>query len=116
MRTYRQRFGDFKKSLPGHEMFSYLGHQQMGICPITKLKLSMSSDTHLSHIIPLKALELMGRYDLCVHPRNLFLEHGPSNVKRKAKVVEELIDDLLLDIYLSEEELEILSRFRSSGQ
>jgi hypothetical protein len=108
MRTFRQRFGDFKKSTIGHEVTKYLYHKQLGLCPINKCSISLNDKTHLSHIIPLSFCEEIGRYDLCIDDRNLFLELGTSNIKRKNKIVTELIEDALLEIDLSQEELHIL--------
>jgi hypothetical protein len=109
MRTFRQRFGDFKKSSVGHEVIRHLYHKQLGLCPINKCSISLNDKTHLSHIIPLSFCEEIGIYELCIDDRNLFLELGTSNIKRKNKIVSELIEDALLEIdYLSQEHLELL--------
>ena len=109
-RTYRQRFGDYKKSSIGQEVCKYLYNKQLGICPINKCAITLNDKTHLSHIIPLSYCEKINRYDLCIDERNLFLELGKSNVKRKNKIVNELIEDLLLEIDLSQEQLILLIR------
>ena len=109
MRTYRQLFGDFKKSSVGSEIVKALYNKQLGLCPINKCAITLNEDTHLSHIIPLSYCEEIGRYDLCIDERNLFLELGTSNKKRKNKVVKELLEDLLLEIDLSDTELELLT-------
>lgn len=108
MRTYRQLFGDFKKSSVGTEIVKYLYNKQLGMCPINKCCITLNEDTHLSHIIPLSFCERIGRYDLCINEKNLFLELGTSNRKRKNKVVHELLEDLLLEIELSDAELQLL--------
>jgi hypothetical protein len=110
-RTFRQQFADFKKSSVGQEITKYLYNKQLGICPINKCFISLNEKTHLSHIIPLSYCERINRYDLCIDEKNLFLELGKSNTKRSNKVVDELLQDLLLEIDLSQEELLLLKEY-----
>jgi hypothetical protein len=116
MRSFRQQFADFKKSSVGQEITKYLYNKQLGLCPINKCSIFLNSKAHLSHIIPLSYCERINRYDLCIDERNLFLELGKSNVKRSNKVVDELLEDLLLEIDLSQKELVILKEYINSPE
>lgn len=110
-RTLRQIFGSFKKSNNCFELQSYLLRKQFNMCPTTKEIIYLNKDTHLSHIISLKNLEKLRVINshlaetLTISESNLFLEKGQSNKKRSSKNCEELLDDLLEQLSLTEEEL-----------
>lgn len=104
-------FGDFKRSKACRDIYISLARQQKYMCPITLTSLCMSVNTHLSHIIPIKLLEKMERYDLVVDEKNLFLEEGSSNKSRGSKIVKELIEDLLLEGNFTEEEITLIKDY-----
>jgi hypothetical protein len=104
-------FADFRKSSVGKEVYHHLARKQCYMCPITMTSLCMSTNTHLSHIIPIKLLEKMGRYDLVIDEKNLFLEEGSSNKSRKDNIVTELIEDLLNEGNFSEEEIILIKDY-----
>jgi len=114
-KTLRRIFSDYKKSTECKIIETKLLRKQLNICPITKTKLNLTSDCHLSHIISIKKLEELREINevlaisLVTDSRNLFLEEGTSNKKRSSKVCKEMLDDLLESIQFSEEELSIIT-------
>lgn len=95
-KTYRQVFGNFKRTLEYREIQSKLYKQQVGLCVDCKSYISLNQNTHCDHIIPIKELEKLNRLDLVTNYNNFNLLCSKCNLKKHTKYNKNELEDLLL--------------------
>lgn len=94
--TYRQVFGNFKRTLEYREIQSKLYKQQLGLCVNCKYPISLNQNTHCDHIIPIKELERLHRIDLVTNYKNFNLLCSKCNLKKSSKYNKIELEDLFL--------------------
>ncbi len=102
-KTYRQYFGNFKRTLEYKELQSKLYKKQLGLCVNCKTSISLNQNTHCDHIIPIKELECLHRLDLVYNVNNFNLLCNKCNLKKSSKYNKSEIEDLLLLFNISDE-------------
>jgi len=85
--SYRQIFGQFKRSRAGWEAKSFLYREQRFTCPSCK-KMCEMQEMDIHHLYPLSLLEKEKRLVDVTNLNNLILLCGKCNRKQGAKIDE----------------------------